>query len=175
MVWRRLLSLNFISQPLLVSNFSSSVSLPLNYLQNWRELGFLLWIKLWVGLLCWLGGKEFACDAGDSGMIPGSGTFPGEGNGSPSSFLAWRIPWTDEPEGLCPMGSQRFVHDWVTNTFIKGMLWLIWAYIQTTKTLFISAIWLFCFLIIHVFNEVTLLIFLQNLFCGAHYPTNWLV
>ena len=28
-------------------------------------------------------GKESACNAGDLGLIPGSGTFPGEGNGYP--------------------------------------------------------------------------------------------
>jgi len=28
-----------------------------------------------------LGGKESACSAGDPGSVPGSGRFPGEGNG----------------------------------------------------------------------------------------------
>ena len=28
-------------------------------------------------------GKEFATSAGDLGLIPGSGRFPGEGNGNP--------------------------------------------------------------------------------------------
>ena len=28
-------------------------------------------------------GKESACNAGDPGLIPGSGLSPGEGNGSP--------------------------------------------------------------------------------------------
>ena len=27
-----------------------------------------------------------------------------------SSILAWRIPWTDEPGGLQPMGSQSQTH-----------------------------------------------------------------
>ena len=27
------------------------------------------------------------------------------------SILAWRIPWTEEPGGLLPMGSQRVGHD----------------------------------------------------------------
>ena len=27
-----------------------------------------------------------------------------------SSILAWRIPWTEEPGGLQPMGSQRVRH-----------------------------------------------------------------
>ena len=28
-----------------------------------------------------------------------------------SSSLAWRIPWTEEPDGLQSMGSQRVLHD----------------------------------------------------------------
>ena len=28
-----------------------------------------------------------------------------------SSILAWRIPWTEEPGGLQPMGSQRVGQD----------------------------------------------------------------
>ena len=40
---------------------------------------------------------------------------PGEGNGTHSSILAWKIPWTEEPEGVQSMGSQRAGHDWVTN------------------------------------------------------------
>ena len=30
-----------------------------------------------------------------------------------SSFLAWRIPWTEEPGGLQSLGSQRVRHNWV--------------------------------------------------------------
>ena len=32
-----------------------------------------------------------------------------------SSILAWRIPWTEEPGELQPMGSQRVRHDWATS------------------------------------------------------------
>ena len=35
----------------------------------------------------------------------------GEGNGNPSSVLAWRIPGTEEPNGLPSMGSHRVGHD----------------------------------------------------------------
>ena len=34
-----------------------------------------------------------------------------------SSTLAWRIMWTEEPDGLQSMGLQRIGHDWATNTF----------------------------------------------------------
>ena len=30
---------------------------------------------------------------------------------TPSSTLAWKIPWTEEPGRLQPMGSQRVGHD----------------------------------------------------------------
>ena len=33
-----------------------------------------------------------------------------------SSILAWRIPWTEEPGELQPMGLQRVGQDWATNT-----------------------------------------------------------
>ena len=41
-------------------------------------------------------GKAFAYNSGDPGSIPGSGRSPGEGNGNPSSTLAWKIPWMEE-------------------------------------------------------------------------------
>ena len=34
-----------------------------------------------------------------------------EGMATPSSILAWRTPWTEEPGGLQSMGSQRVRHD----------------------------------------------------------------
>ena len=40
-----------------------------------------------------------------------------KGVASHSSILAWRIPWTEEPDGLQSMGSQRVGHDRVTSTF----------------------------------------------------------
>ena len=32
-----------------------------------------------------------------------------------SSILAWRIPWTEEPDGLQSTGSQRVGHNWATS------------------------------------------------------------
>ena len=48
----------------------------------------------------------------DSDWTPGSGEFPGGGNGSPLHFLAWGIPWAEEPGGLQSIGSHRDGHDW---------------------------------------------------------------
>ena len=47
----------------------------------------------------------------DVGSIP-SGEDPlEEGIATHSSILAWRIPWTEEPDGLLFIGLQRVGHD----------------------------------------------------------------
>ena len=52
--------------------------------------------------------KASTCIAGDPGSIPGWGRSPGGGNGNPhSSILAWKIPWTEEPDGLQSMGHKE--------------------------------------------------------------------
>ena len=61
-------------------------------------------------------GREAACNAGDPGLIPGSGGSLEKEVATHSSILAWRIPWTEEPGGLHPMGLQRVRHDGATNT-----------------------------------------------------------
>ena len=53
-----------------------------------------------------------AGDIGDAGLIPGSGRSQREGNGNHSSIRAWRIPWTEEPDGLQSWRSWRVRHDW---------------------------------------------------------------
>ena len=45
-------------------------------------------------------GKVSVYNEEDLGSIPGSGRSPREGNGSHSSILAWKIPWTEEPGRL---------------------------------------------------------------------------
>ena len=41
--------------------------------------------------------KASAYNAGDLGLIPRTGRFPGERNGNPLQYLAWRILWREEP------------------------------------------------------------------------------
>ena len=53
-------------------------------------------------------GKDLSANTGDIrdvGSIPGSGRSPG--GGQATSILAWRIPWTEEPDGLQSMGLQK--------------------------------------------------------------------
>ena len=51
--------------------------------------------------------KNSPANAEGPGSIPGSGRCPGEGNGTHSSILAWRVPWTGEPGRLQSTGSQK--------------------------------------------------------------------
>ena len=51
--------------------------------------------------------KESACNAGDPSSIPWLGKSPKKGLAIHSSILAWRTPWTGEPDGLQSMGSQK--------------------------------------------------------------------
>ena len=39
-----------------------------------------------------------------------------------SSILAWRIPWTEEPGGLQPMGLQGVRHDFATEHILISIL-----------------------------------------------------
>ena len=40
-----------------------------------------------------------------------------KGMATPSSILAWEIPWAEDSDGLHFMGLKRVGHDLVTNTF----------------------------------------------------------
>ena len=48
-------------------------------------------------------------------LFPGSRRSSGE-MATHSSILAWRIPWTEDPGELEPMGLQRVGHDFAANT-----------------------------------------------------------
>ena len=55
-------------------------------------------------------GKESACSAGDLGLIPASGIFPGEGDGSPLQYSCLGNLMDGEPGGIQSMGLQRVRH-----------------------------------------------------------------
>jgi len=55
-------------------------------------------------------GKEFACNAGDTGDMGWEDPLEKE-TATCSNILAWETPWTEEPGGLQSIGSQRVGHD----------------------------------------------------------------
>ena len=50
--------------------------------------------------------KNLPANAGDEGLIPGSGRSPGEGNGNPVQYSCLENPM-GEPSRLQSIGSQR--------------------------------------------------------------------
>ena len=48
------------------------------------------------------------------GSILGSGRYPGEGNGYTLQYSCLENPWTEEPDGVQYLGSQRVRQDWAT-------------------------------------------------------------
>jgi len=46
-----------------------------------------------------------------------------EGMATHSSILAWRIPWTEEPDGLQSMGLQRDMMERLMSTTTKARRW----------------------------------------------------
>ena len=51
--------------------------------------------------------NNLPADAGDVGSIPGSGRFPGEGNGNPLQYSCLENPWIEESGGLQSMGLRK--------------------------------------------------------------------
>jgi len=64
------------------------------------------------GLPCWLSSKEYACNAGDPGLIPGSGRSPGEGNGNPFQYSFLGNPLDRSLADYSPWGSQESDKTW---------------------------------------------------------------
>ena len=61
--------------------------------------------------------KNLAANAGDTRdaiSVPGLGRSSTVGNGNPLQYLAWKIPWAEEPGRLQSTGLQRVRHVWVT-------------------------------------------------------------
>jgi len=81
-----------------------------------------------------------AGDIRDLGSIPGSGKSPGGRHGGPLQYLAWRIPWTEEPgelqsHGVCKEldvtevtqhATWQYVTLSVKKTFFSSEAFILW-------------------------------------------------
>ena len=78
------------------------------------------------GLSRWPSGKGSAYKDGDKMRVWSLGREDPleEGMVTHSSILAWRLPWTEEPDGLQSMGSWIVGHDWATSlSLFTFMYW----------------------------------------------------
>ena len=64
--------------------------------------------------------RNLPANAGDVGLIPGSGRSPGERNGNSCQYSCLEIPWTEEPGRLKSGESKRVGHDLATKQEISG-------------------------------------------------------
>ena len=75
-------------------------------------------------------GKASACNAADTGVIPGSGRAPGEGNGSPLQCSCLENSMNQRsPVGYRP-GGRKVRHDWATSTSLSI------SYLQSPAAIF---------------------------------------
>ena len=73
-------------------------------------------------------------DTRNTDSLSGLGISPGEGNGTHSSILAWRILQTGEPGGLQSKGPQKVKANWVTEHNTQREWWWQKPYLQTLQT-----------------------------------------
>ena len=83
----------------------------------------LQWLKEWLGQTSWvailtvtLGCLSLFWDGNSSSTY--LSVFQEKALATHSSTLAWKIPWTEEPDGLQSMGSWRAGHDWATSLLL---------------------------------------------------------
>ena len=72
----------------------------MEFLSSWYSLWLFKNFSTVVGFPGGSDGKESACNAGDQGSIPGSGTSPGAENGYPSQYSCLENSMKEEPGGL---------------------------------------------------------------------------
>ena len=85
----------------------------------------LQWHHLWDP--CSSVGKESACNAGDPGLIPGSGRSPGEGHGNPLQYSCLENPMNGGAWQATVRGVTRVRHDLVTKPpwDPKSLTWVV--------------------------------------------------
>ena len=59
---------------------------------------------------------------GDPGSIPGSGKYPEKEMAIYSSTLVWKIAWTEEPDRVQSMGSQRVDFTFTFSDYLSSIL-----------------------------------------------------
>ena len=79
------------------------------WVPNYNNISSQLWCSAHGSVV-----KNLPVNAGEAGLIPGSGRSPGGGMATHFSILAREIPWTEEPSRLQSLGSQTAGHDLVT-------------------------------------------------------------
>ena len=62
-----------------------------------------------------------------------------------SSISAWKIPWTEESDGLQSVGSQRVGHDWANEHTFVGLFCPQISSGQYTACITANSTWMLCY------------------------------
>ena len=81
--------------------------------QSSIEIEMYQWLSNWVGFPDDSDGKESACNAGDRGLIPGSGRSPGEGTSYPLQYPCLENP-RDRETGLATAYGVAELDEWIS-------------------------------------------------------------
>ena len=88
--------------------------------------------------------KVSAYNAGDRGSIPGWGRSLEKEMANHSSILAWKIPWTEEPDRLQSIGLQIVGYDLVTSLHFTSLHRVFLGSLETGMVVNASCIKNFC-------------------------------
>ena len=89
----------------------------MEFLSSWYTLWLFKNFSAFVGSPGGSDGKESACNTGDPGSSPGSGSSPGAENGYPIQYSCLENSMKEEPGGRQSMGLQKVRQDQGTNNF----------------------------------------------------------
>ena len=114
----------------------------------------------WLGFFGGSDSKESACNAGDSGSIPGSGRSPGEGNGNPLQYSCLENPmdggaWWATVHGVSKSWTR--LSDFTFTFWDVGRLWSkhcafglcldLWSVVGVVKLWVQLSVVFFCFVL----------------------------
>ena len=88
-----------------------------------------------------------------------------------SSTLAWRIPWTEEPDGLQSIGLPRVGHNWATNTVTfnqhsNDQLFLLWFHLISIQVLLPALSLCFFAPVSSLLANLLLIVHFHTMACG---------
>ena len=97
---------------------------------GWFEIPFLQ-LNVSLGFHDSSVGKESACNAGNPGLIPGTGRSPGEGNGNPLQYSCLENPMDRGAQWAIVHGVARVRHDLATIPLYIYIYIYIYIYTHT--------------------------------------------
>ena len=109
------------SQSFYCNTFLMKIPKIVNWVLLLKKFYWKSFVRICVaeGLPRWSVVKNLPANAGDVCSIPGCVDPLEKELVTHSSILAWKTPWTEQPDGLQCMGLQSLRHDWATEHVVS--------------------------------------------------------